>query len=94
MPCDHENFKADFGVGRLTSSDGRPVTHYITEICVRCADCGEQFQWQGLPLGSSAYRPTVSMDGYELRAPIMPTGQRPPEGLPGFCVSMSGEPND
>jgi hypothetical protein len=68
--CEHQNFRADVAVGRLSQDEGGPVTHYCAEIKVICTECNLPFESIGLPLGSSAYRPTVSIDGLELRAPI------------------------
>lgn len=89
--CEHNNFKAHVGVSRLTEVEGGPATHFAAEIRIECADCGQRFEFVGLPLGSSAYKPTVSMDGEELRAPIAALGTKLPKGLPGFSVSMSAE---
>jgi hypothetical protein len=86
--CPHMNFKADVAVGRLSEKDGGPITHYCADITVKCAECGEPFEFIGLPMGHSAYRPTVSIDGLELRQPLMPKGKKPPEGLIGFSVNM------
>ena len=87
--CEHNDFTASVGVARLTEVEGGPATHFAAEIRIECAECGQKFEFVGLPLGSSAYKPTVSMDGEELRAPIAVKGTKPPEGLPGFSVSMS-----
>jgi hypothetical protein len=46
------------------------------------------FEWVGLPHGFSHYQPTVSIDGQEMRAPIVPEGGKVPEGLAGFSVSI------
>lgn len=86
--CKHENFKAEVKVGRLSQVEGGPVTHYCADVTVCCAECGLPFQFSGLPLGMSAYTATMSMDGLELRAPLMPMGEKTPEGLPGFSVRI------
>jgi len=86
--CAHIDFHANVAVGRLSREENGPITHYRAEVTVRCADCGQQFEFLGLPVGMSAYRPTISLDGLELRVPITPPGVRPPEGLPGYSVSI------
>jgi hypothetical protein len=90
--CLHMNFHAQVNVGRLTNDSG-VVTSYTTDITVKCADCNTPLEFVGLPLGSSPYHPTVSMDGLELQAPITPQGTKPPDGLPGYSVTMAQNPN-
>lgn len=89
MTCAHENFKCHCGVGRLSAEEGGPITHYTAEIRIECAECGEPFQFLGLPMGHSAYGAATSVDALELRAAIKPqNGPMPPPGLIGFSVSM------
>jgi hypothetical protein len=88
MTCEHGNFECHASVGRLSQIDNGPITHYCADIRVKCTECGEFFEFIGVPLGCSAYRPTVSIDGLELRVPLMPQGMKPPEGLPGFSVQI------
>jgi hypothetical protein len=88
MTCQHQNFECHASAGRLSRKEGGPITHYCADIVIKCAECGEKFDFIGLSLGMSAYRPTVSMDGTELRVPLMPHGMLPPEGLPGYSVRM------
>ena len=90
MKCQHEVFECACDIQRLTATEGGPVTHYSAEIKIRCVQCETLFEFVGLPLGTSPYRPTVSMDGFELRAPITPMGVPVPEGLPSVSVRMSG----
>jgi hypothetical protein len=87
-PCEHNVFAVNANIGRLSQTEGGPITHYVAEITVKCDECGMPFEFVGLPLGVSAYRPTVSIDGLELRAPITPPGTKPPDGLLGFAVRM------
>jgi hypothetical protein len=87
--CQHEDFECHAAIGRLSLVDGGPITHYCADIKVNCRQCGKPFEFVGLPLGTSAYRPAVSMDGLELHAPLMPEGMQPPEGLVGFSVRIS-----
>lgn len=90
MKCLHEQFECVCAVNRLCQTEGGQVTHYNAEIKIRCIECETLFEFVGLPLGTSPYRPTVSMDGFELRAPITPMGVPVPEGLPSVSVRMSG----
>ena len=90
--CAHLNFAANVAVGRLSREDNGPITHYCAEVTVRCAECGQPFEFVGLPVGMSAYRPTVSLDGLEMRVPITPPGVQPPKGMPGYSISVGEFP--
>lgn len=76
MSCQHLNFAASVNVCRLTA-DTNPelVIGYAADVKINCADCGMPFEFVGLPKGISATnsKPTVSMDGMELRAPLVPS---------------------
>lgn len=76
--CLHTEFKVVAGVHRITAEDtpqGRilPAQQYTVDIRVWCTDCDQAFEWIGPPIGVSPQRPTCSVDGTELRAPIRPT---------------------
>ncbi len=86
--CEHMNFLVNASIGRLSVVEGGPITHYSADIQVKCSECGQPLEFVGLPLGTSAYRPTVSIDGLELRAPMVLPGTEPPKGLPGFSVRI------
>lgn len=93
--CGHHNFRVEAEVGRILSDDGQePPTHYHASIRLNCVDCGAAFEWQGVPNGLSPYQPTVSLDGQELRIPVMPPGEVVPKGLPGFRVAYQSINND
>lgn len=74
--CDHPTFAAVVSVGRLTDDQAGRVVAYEAEVKVRCDACGESFTFQGLPAGSSGEHPTVSVDGQELRAPMLPASAK------------------
>lgn len=76
MTCVHFGFLATGDVNRLTDSDGGPVTGYAADIRIKCADCGLPFVFVGVPFGSSPNQPMVSVDGQELRAPLIEAGKR------------------
>ena len=80
--CKHENFRVDANVARIED-----VGAFSVDLRIRCTDCDEPFEWVGLPNGYSPYSPTVSIDSQEMRAPIVPQGSKPPEGLAGFRVT-------
>ena len=88
-PCEHPDFSAWVEVARITEVEGGPVKGFAAEIRVRCVACDEPFRWIGnYEVGSVANRPTVSPDGYELRAPIAPGSSDEDYGLGlgGFIV--------
>jgi hypothetical protein len=67
--CKHETFEAVVQVVRLNDVD-----RHIAEIQVRCQDCGVRFRWLGFERGLHPTEPRVSIDEFELRAPITPDG--------------------
>ncbi len=69
--CEHENFKAEVAVSRLTDETGK-ITGYTTDITVHCNDCLKPFEWIGVPGGVSPNHPCVDIERVELRAPIRP----------------------
>lgn len=72
MSCEHLNFEASVRVGRLTETEGGPVTGYTADVGIVCADCRLPFRFVGLPAGLLRDAPTVSADALELRAPLEP----------------------
>lgn len=97
-PCYHPEFEAIVSVGRIGEGDddnpcpGMP-RHFMAEIRVTCAACGERFLFEGVPAGMSFAAPAVSVDGAELRAPMRPESAPPsfPRSRPGpsgFFVDM------
>lgn len=75
--CQHEDFKATVGVARLTAKDGGPVTGYMAEVRVHCAQCGKPFQFLGLQPGMDTQGARVSLDGLEANIAIVPEGEKP-----------------
>jgi hypothetical protein len=72
VTCEHNNFAAQVGVGRLSKVEDGPITGYTAEVTVKCADCGLPFRFIGLAAGNHFAEPRVSVDGLELRAPLEP----------------------
>lgn len=89
--CEHENFVCHADIARLSQVEGGPITHYCVDVTIKCTECGERFEFVGVPMGLSFYHPTVNLDRTELRAPLMPRGRKTPEGLPGYSVQFRGE---
>lgn len=70
--CEHMNFKATVAVGRISETEGGPITSYCADVRVECAGCGLKFRFVGLPYGYHFRQPTLSIDGTELRAVLEP----------------------
>lgn len=87
--CPHMNHNIYASIARIQKSDAEPETiiAYTADIRIECHECRQPFEFIGLPNGMSYYRPTVSINGLELRAPIAIPGTRPPEGMAGFTVT-------
>jgi hypothetical protein len=98
-PCYHPDFAAVVDVQRIGQGDadnptpGMPRT-FVAEVQIKCAACGERFKFTGVPAGLSFVAPATSVDGFELRAPIVPdqapagAGRRAGE-VTGFAVTMT-----
>lgn len=88
MPnCEHRNLSASVDVNRIED-----IGAFHADIRIACADCGEPFQFVGVPIGLSYDRPTVEFGGRELRAPIRPASEGVlgaiPTGVPrGYRVA-------
>jgi hypothetical protein len=67
--CTHPDFEAVVRVNRLED-----VGRFVADVQVRCAACGVRFRWLGFEMGLHPTEPRVSVDHFELRAPIEPDG--------------------
>lgn len=65
--CKHQDFRARVNVNRMEDS-GR----FIADIAITCAECDLPFEFTGPAAGIDWDRPTVSVDGTEMHAPIEP----------------------
>lgn len=65
--CEHPNFEAIVTVNRLED-----VKRFVADVQVRCSACGVRFRFLGLERGLHPTEPRVSVDEFELRAPIEP----------------------
>lgn len=75
VKCEHEKFDAKVQVARLCDP-GIP-TAFVAEITIKCAECGANFEFQGLQPGVDTQGATVSIDGQEARIAICPPGTKP-----------------
>lgn len=89
MICQHMNFAVHANVGRLLrSEEDTTIVGFTMDVTVKCTDCDKPFEFVGLPMGSSPYRPMCSVDGIEARMPIKPVGEAMAIGLPELTVRM------
>lgn len=88
MKCEHKDFIAEVGVGRLSETEGGPITHYTADITVKCSECGVSFDFIGVRHGIDPNAPTMSLDRTKLHAPIEPHGTVM-RGKIGFGLTMS-----
>lgn len=65
--CTHEQFISVVAVARVLD-----VGEFVAEVTVNCVGCGVPMRFKGVPAGFSYERPTVTIDGVELHAPIEP----------------------
>ena len=85
MTCQHINFQVGT---QVTLIEDKPGVRML-DIKMRCADCGKPFEFVGPPVGVNYYRPTVSLDGQIMTVPIVPEGEKQPEGLPYLAARVT-----
>lgn len=86
MTCPHLNFEAVVEVARIEDRvglEGGP--RLMAHVQVRCAECKTRCQFVGLPMGLDFQKPMVSVDGFELRAPLQPNAH--------LTSLMAGDPD-
>jgi hypothetical protein len=77
--CDHEQFKSRVSVAHPRDNKDEPEAGYSATISIRCALCGQPFEFVGVSEEPSAERPMVAHEGIELRAPLRPKGMAKPD---------------
>ena len=70
--CAHLRFHTEVKVARITETEGGPVKSFSMECKLHCEDCGQQFEFIGLPGGYDPTRPTTNIDFTELIVPVRP----------------------
>lgn len=90
--CEHQDFQVMARIGRITSGEGGPVTSYMADITVKCADCKQPFEFIGVPMGLIWDGPACSPDMQELRIPLTPAGEVMVQeaAVPGFRIHQHG----
>lgn len=76
--CPHELFYANTKVCRRTASEtDNTVIGYSADLTINCTQCGQAFEFIGVPLGYSPFQPMANFDGTKLRIPIRPSTLEP-----------------
>jgi hypothetical protein len=88
--CLHMNFNANVKVARVTDGDTGPVTNYVAEIGVKCAECGMPFHFVGVDSGFGYLKPTCDFLGTTLHAPIAPGESLPTSGKLTYDMRGAG----
>ncbi len=89
--CKHENFNCIANVGRLVKGEDLTVTPsaFVAEITIHCRDCGEPFEFLGVPMGYQPGATRCSPNGLELRAALKPKNETLDQtGMPGFDINL------
>lgn len=87
--CPHDDFEVHANVNVFRETDDATPHAYMCDLRVKCAQCGEPMRWMGVAAGLSWQTPMVSVDEFELRAPIRPASSDPDfgMGIPGFAIT-------
>jgi hypothetical protein len=88
--CLHANFSADVKVARITDGDSGSVTNYVTELSVKCSECGMPFHFVGVDAGFGYLKPTCDFLGTTLYAPIASGESLPASGRLTYDMRGSG----
>ena len=73
--CTHPELITGAVVTRIQEEGAEAPSDFRIQVDVHCAVCGERFAWRGVPGGFFADRPTVTIDGLSLWAPLVPALQ-------------------
>ncbi|CAN7301881.1 hypothetical protein LJR231_001540 [Phyllobacterium sp. LjRoot231] len=82
--CPHPDFQFQVNVANIEDD-----TIKMVDITGHCTICGKAAVFRGVPLGVSWHHPTVSVDGQELRVPMVVDGDEVDENRKRISVSIS-----
>lgn len=74
--CPHSDLDIHVNIAVMMDTNVRSM-----EVTARCKICGEAMRFLGAPIGISLARPTVSVDGTELRVPMVPASEEPDKAV-------------
>lgn len=83
MSCEHPDFHAEVDVNRLAD-----IKRFSASVRIRCAKCGVQMRFLGLPRGVDLNGAATSIDACEANLAIHPKGEDVQDfkGVHGFTV--------
>lgn len=84
--CDHPRFQAKVDCHRLTDGDNGPVTSFAADVQIWCDVCGMPFRFLCPDGGVLSDRPAISVDGHEIRLPIVPEDRPELRSDIGFVI--------
>ena len=70
--CEHKEFKTQANIFRLSNIERGPITNYLAEIEITCAECHMPFKFKGLEGGLNKDYPTTDVERIQARMPIEP----------------------
>ncbi len=73
IACQHQDWKAQATVIRLTDHEDGDVLGWTIDLTVTCVLCFTPMIWKGMIAGSSPREPMCSFDGTEARLPCSPS---------------------
>lgn len=86
--CEHEDWHAFVDIVRISEVEDGPIGGYTCQVRAECAECSAPMIWHVPDFGLLSDRPTVSVNGQELRLPGRPATEPDDFGLqlPGFSI--------
>lgn len=69
--CEHKAFKCTCTTNRIED-----IGAFVLDVTIECTQCGEPFQFLGLPAGLNFNSPTISIDGLTVHLPVLPNWQK------------------
>jgi hypothetical protein len=75
--CAHPHFETFVDLNRINHDDSGLTLGYRVEFRLRCFDCKSQFEFVGLPPGSTLEHPTVGLSRTAVYLPVRPVADEP-----------------
>ncbi len=74
--CEHDEFFSTVEIVRVREEDDGPVTNWHALVAIHCTECGQRFEFLGLPGGLDYDEATYGVSDVgepEARLPIRPS---------------------
>ncbi|MGI9487329.1 MAG: hypothetical protein ACR2RF_15920 [Geminicoccaceae bacterium] len=79
IQCQHSDVHFDINQNHFGDTNVSSL-----DLTATCKICGVRFKFLGLPVGVSMAKPTVSVDGYEVKLPMVASNEKPDSKLGAF----------